>query len=73
MINNLTLKLDEVDAAVLGAPINMEEVQEVLRKVPKAKNTKKQIDIRTFGMHLKGQLNDKKAASAKQKIGRAHV
>ena len=26
MINNLTLKLDEVDAAALGAPINMEEV-----------------------------------------------
>ena len=37
MINNLTLKLDEVDAAVLGAPINMEELREVLRKVPKAK------------------------------------
>ena len=37
MINNLTLKLDEVDAAALGAPINMEEVREVLGKVPKAK------------------------------------
>ena len=33
MINNLTLKLDEVDAAALGAPINMEELREVLGKV----------------------------------------
>ena len=31
-------------------------------------NTKKQIDIRTFGMHLKGQLNDKKVTPAKQSI-----
>ena len=29
--------IDEVDAAALGAPINMEEVREVLGKVPKAK------------------------------------
>ena len=37
MINNLTLKLDEIDAAILGTPITMNEVQEVLGKVPKAK------------------------------------
>ena len=30
MISNITLKLDEEDAAALGAPINMNEVQEVL-------------------------------------------
>ena len=37
MIGNLTLKLDEKDVATLGAPINMNEVQEVLKKVPKGK------------------------------------
>ena len=31
------VKLDEEDAAALGAPINMNEVQEVLKKVPRAK------------------------------------
>ena len=34
MIDNLTLKLDEADVA---APISMNEVQEVLGKVPRAK------------------------------------
>ena len=37
MIGNLTLKLDEKDVATLGAPINMNEVQEVLEKVPRGK------------------------------------
>ena len=37
MIDNLTLKLDEADAAALGAPISMTEVREVLGKVPRAK------------------------------------
>ena len=37
MIDNLTLKLDEIDAATLGTPITMNEVREVLRKVPRAK------------------------------------
>ena len=37
MIGNLTLKLDEEDASVLGAPINMNKVREVLKKVPRAK------------------------------------
>ena len=37
MIDNLTLKLDEEDAATLGAPISMNEVREVLAKVPRAK------------------------------------
>ena len=37
MIDNLTLKLDEIDAATLGTPITMNEVQEVLGKVPRAK------------------------------------
>ena len=37
MIDNLTLKLDEVDVAALGAPVSMNEVQEVLDKVPRAK------------------------------------
>ena len=31
-------------------------------------NSKKQIDIRTFGMDLRGQLNDKKATPVKQSI-----
>ena len=31
-------------------------------------NNKKQIDIRTFGMHLKGKLNDKKTTLVKQSI-----
>ena len=34
MIDNLTLKLDEIDAATLGTPITMNEVQEVLEKSP---------------------------------------
>ena len=37
MIANLTLKLDEADAAALGAPISMNEVREVLGKVPRTK------------------------------------
>ena len=37
MISNLTLKLDEEDVAALGAPINTNKVQEVLKKVPRAK------------------------------------
>ena len=37
MIGNLTLKLDEKDVATLGAPINMNEVCEVLKKVPRGK------------------------------------
>ena len=37
MIDNLTLKLDEEDAATLGAPISMNEEREVLAKVPRAK------------------------------------
>ena len=37
MISNLTLKLDEVDAAALGAPISGNEVRKVLEKVPRAK------------------------------------
>ena len=38
MIGNLTLKLDEKDLATLGAPINMNEVHEVLGKVPRGKS-----------------------------------
>ena len=37
MIGNLTLKLDEKDVATLGAPINMNKVREVLKKVPRGK------------------------------------
>ena len=37
MIDSLTLKLDEADAAGLGAPISVNEVREVLGKVPRAK------------------------------------
>ena len=37
LIGNLTLKLDEKDVATLGAPINMNEVREVLGKVPRGK------------------------------------
>ena len=37
MIDNLTLKLDEADVAALGAPVSMNEVREVLGKVPRAK------------------------------------
>ena len=37
MIDNLTLKLDKIDAATLGTPITMNEVREVLGKVPRAK------------------------------------
>ena len=37
MIGNLTLKLDEKDVATLGVPINMNEVREVLEKVPRGK------------------------------------
>ena len=38
------------------------------KKVHSTQNTKKQIDIRTFGKELKGQVNDKKAAPVKQSI-----
>ena len=34
MIDNLTLTLDEMDAAALGTPITMNEVREVLGKIP---------------------------------------
>ena len=37
MIDNLTLNLDETDAATLGTPITMNKVREVLVKVPRAK------------------------------------
>ena len=37
MIDNLTLKLDEIDAATLGTPITMNKVREVLGKVTRAK------------------------------------
>ena len=37
MIDSLTLKLDEEVAATLGAPISVNEVREVLAKVPIAK------------------------------------
>ena len=37
MIDNLTLKLDEIDVATLGTPITMNKVREVLGKVPRAK------------------------------------
>ena len=39
-----------------------------IKRAHSTQNTKKQINIRTFGMHLKGQLNDKKATPAKQSI-----
>ena len=39
-----------------------------MKRAHSAQNNKKQIDIRTFGMHLKGQLNDKKATPVKQSI-----
>ena len=39
-----------------------------MKRAHSSQNTKKQIDIRTFGMHLKGQLNDKKATPVKQSI-----
>ena len=37
MIGNLTLTLDDVDAAALGTPIAVNEVREVLGKIPGAK------------------------------------
>ena len=39
-----------------------------MKRAHSTQNTKKQIDIRTFFMHLKGQLNDKKDTPAKQSI-----
>ena len=39
-----------------------------MKRAHSTQNTNKQIDIRTFGMHLKGQLNDKKATPVKQSI-----
>jgi hypothetical protein len=51
----------EMDDHSILAPSHMKRAQST-------QNTKKQIDIRTFGMHLKGQLNDKKATLVKQGI-----
>ena len=39
-----------------------------MKRAHSTQNSKKQINIRTFGMHLKGQLNDKKATPVKQSI-----
>ena len=38
------------------------------KRAHSTQSTKKQIDIRTFHKHLKGQVNDKKAAPVKQSI-----
>ena len=38
------------------------------KRVHSTQSTKEQIDIRTFGKELKGQVNEKKAAPAKQSI-----
>ena len=39
-----------------------------MKRAHSTQNTKKQINIRTFSKHLKGQVNDKKAAPVKQSI-----
>ena len=39
-----------------------------MKRAHSTQNTKKQIDIRTFGKGLRGQLNDKNAAPVKQSI-----
>jgi hypothetical protein len=39
-----------------------------MKRAHRTQDNKKQIDIRTSGMHLKGQLNDKKATQVKQSI-----
>ena len=39
-----------------------------MKRAHSTQSTKKQIDIRTFGKHLKGQLNDKEATPVKQSI-----
>ena len=51
----------EMDDQSMLAPSHM-------KRAHSSQNNKKQIDIRTFGMHLKGQLNDKKATPVKQSI-----
>jgi hypothetical protein len=48
----------EMDDHSILAPSHM-------KRAHSTQNTKKQIDIRTFGKELKGQVNDKKAAPAK--------
>jgi hypothetical protein len=39
-----------------------------MKRAHSTQNIKKQIDIRTFGKELKGQLNDKKATPVKQSL-----
>ena len=51
----------EMDDHSMLAPSHM-------KRAHSTQNTNKQIDIRTFGMHFKGQLNDKKATPVKQSV-----
>jgi hypothetical protein len=61
--NNIPLSLEPLDINMddhsMFAPSNT-------KRAHSTQNTKKQIDIRTLGKELKGQVNDKKAAPAKQ-------
>ena len=63
--NNTPLSLEPLDIDMddqsMLAPSHM-------KRAHSTQNTNKQIDIRIFGIHLKGQLNDKKAVPAKQSI-----
>ena len=44
-----------------------------MKSAHSTQNTKKQIDIRTFGKELKGQLNDKKATPVQQIINSMNI
>jgi hypothetical protein len=63
--NNTPFSLEPLDSDMddqsMLAPSHM-------KRAHSTQNTKKQIDIRTFGMHWKGQFNDKKATPVKQSI-----